>query len=144
MRRPFINPDSLENFYAFSEPMGFRFEINNNRYRNQPLSTVEKFVLKVDGKVIDPCLITFCLNGKKFAVWDLPKLEYEYWALQTPAVIEVDQIGGLSEGQHEIDVDLQMHVGYICSPFYITDVENQVHMYPANQFGETRTLWLQK
>ncbi len=46
--RPIIDPDSLFNLYANGYAVGFKFKIHQNRYRNVPLSCIEKIVLKVD------------------------------------------------------------------------------------------------
>lgn len=95
MARKILKPDSLENFYAWGEAMGFRFQMYQNRYRNVPLSCIEKFDLKIDGTKIDNLYVHFCINGKKFQPKEMRDMYNEYWAMQEAATIEVDQIGGL-------------------------------------------------
>lgn len=141
MSRPVINPHSLKNFYANGKAVGFSFSINNNRYRNKPVSVLEKFVLTVDGEEIDPVLIHFCLKNKKFMVSELKDQYCEYWGMMTPAIIEVDQLGGLSDGKHTIKVKLLSRDGYMEMPLCCTD-NDQPHMYPAADIGEEATLWL--
>ena len=140
-KRPVIEPESLKNFYANGKAVGYSFKVNQNRYRNKPVSCLEKFVLKVDGEVVDPVMIHFCLNEKKFMISELPDLYCEYWGMRTPAVIEVDQLGGLSYGQHEISLELLSRDAYMELPLCCTD-DSQPHMYPSADIGETATVWL--
>ena len=140
--RPIIEPESLKNFYANCEAMGFQFVIHQNRYRNVPLSCIEKIVLKVDGKEIPQHMIHFCIGYKKLLPHEVADDYTDYWAFQTPVTIEVDQIGGLAYGQHEINLLMLAKSAYISSPFYVTDVENQPHTYPTGNIGATDTLWV--
>lgn len=142
--RDVIDRFSLSNFYAWDEAMGFSFKVYYNRYRNVPLSCIEKLELAVDGKPIDPLYIHFCVNGKKFRPGELMDMYNEYWAMQEAAAIEVDQMGGLSGGEHEIKLYILGRVPYISVPFYVTDPETQPHTYRVSDFGETAVLSLQK
>ncbi len=144
MARPIFKQGSLENFYAWGEPMGFRFQIFQNRYRNVPLSCIEKFELSVDGRKLDNLYVHFCLNGKKFQPKELRDMYNEYWAMQDAATIEVDQMGGLTEGEHEIEVYMTGRSAYIPCPFYVTDPENQPHTYRTSNIGGTDRLLLMK
>ena len=143
MSRPVIEPYSLENFYANGKTVGFRFVINQNRYRNKPVSVIEKFVLKIDQEVIDPLLIHFCIRNKKFMISELKDQYCEYWGMKTPAVIEVDLLGGLSDGEHEIDLEILSRDAYMEMPLCCTD-DSEPHMYPAVDIGEKRKVWLMK
>ena len=141
-QRPIIAPESLFNFYAHGYPMGFRFAVHQNRYRNVPLSCIEKIVLKVDGKEIPSNMIHFCLGYKKYLPQEVADAYTDYWAFQDPAIIEVDQIGGLEYGEHEIELFMLAKSAYIGSPFYVTDVVNQPHTYPTSNIGATAKMWV--
>lgn len=142
--RDIIDRYSLQNFYAWNEAMGFSFKVHYNRYRNVPLSCIEKLEVYVDGEKIDPLYVHFCINGKKIQPHELPDMYNEYWAMQDAAVIEVDQMGGLCEGDHEIRLYILGRVPYISVPFYVTDPKTQPHTYRVSDFGETAMLSLQK
>ncbi len=142
MKRPLFQPDSLQNIYANGKAVGYKFTIYHNNYRNRALSCFEKFVLKVDGKRVDDCMIHFCVNGKKLLPTELPMLMCEYWGIRTPATIEVDQLGGLEYGQHEIDLVMMTKSGYIEAPLCVVDAENEPHMYFTSNAGGKETLWL--
>ena len=142
--REVIDKNSLQNFYVWGEAMGFTFKMYYNRYRNVPLSCIEKFEVYVDGEQMDPLLVHLCINGKKFLPSDLPDMYNEYWAMQVPATVEVDKMGGLAAGEHEIRVYMLARAPYISVPFYVTDPETQPHTYRTSDFGGSGTLSLQK
>lgn len=141
-QRPVIAPESLFNFYANGYPMGYRFKIYLGGYRNKPLSCIEKIVLKVDGEVVPSNMIHFCLGFKKYLPHEVSEATTDYWAVQDPAYIEVDQIGGLEYGEHEIELYMLAKSAYIGSPFYVTDVENQPHTYATSNIGGSAKMWV--
>ncbi len=124
--------------------MGFRFSMHQNRYRNVPLSCIEKLEVFVDGEKLDNLYVHFCLNGKKFQPKEIRDMYNEYWAMQDEAVIEVDQMGGLSEGEHEVEVYMVGRSAYIPAPFYVTDPDNQPHTYRTSNIGGKAVLRLMK
>lgn len=144
MPRPFMKPDSLCNLYANGRAVGYKFMIHNNRYRNVPVSCIEKLTIKVDGKPVDPLYVHFCINGKKLQPSELRDMYNEYWGMMNPAVIEIDQLDGLLSGPHEIEVKLLSRSGYIEAPLCVVDNEREPHMYPTQDSGGAATLWLQK
>lgn len=142
MNRKFIDSDSLHNFYANGRAMGYRFQVNNNRYRNIPVSCLENLRVFADGMEVDPVYIHFCVNGKKFQPSEMRDMYNEYWGMRTPAFIEVDQFDGLAYGQHEIEVKLLARHGYIEAPLCVIDNAAEPHMYPTANIGAKETLWL--
>lgn len=144
MIRPFIDDASLENFYAWGEPMGFSFRIYNNRYRNIPVSCFEKLKITVDGEEMPDIMVHFCVNGKKFLATEIKDMYNEYWAMQDPATIEVDKIGGLGEGVHEVKVYMLGRSAYIPVPFYVTEPDTQPHTYRVGDIGTTASIPLMK
>ncbi|MBR2782500.1 MAG: hypothetical protein IKE00_04100 [Oscillospiraceae bacterium] len=140
--RPIIEPESLYNLYANGNKVGFKFQVHQNRYRNVPLSCIEKITLKVDGKEIPSNMIHFCLGYKKLLPHEVADDYTDYWAFQDTVTIEVDQLGGLEYGEHEIDLYMLGKSAYISRPFYVTDVVNQPHTYPTGNIGEKATLWV--
>lgn len=140
--RPIIEPESLFNIYANGHVVGYKFLINQNRYRNVPLSCIEKIVLTVDGEKVEPKYIHFCLGHKKLLPHEVSDAYTDYWAFQDQVTIEVDKLGGLSDGEHEINLYMLGKSAYISAPFYVTDVENQPHTYTTSNIGEIASLWL--
>lgn len=111
-----IQNNSLKNYYVNGKKSGFEFDIRLAYYRGQYLSCIDKFEVAIDGEKIDSKDITFCLNGKEFSVFQLPYLVSEFWTIITPAKIRVRKPGGLSLGEHEIELTLILRSPYMPLP----------------------------
>ncbi|MCL7749756.1 C-glycoside deglycosidase beta subunit domain-containing protein [Halalkalibacter alkaliphilus] len=108
--------ESLKNTYVNGKKLGFEFQIRLSNYRGHFLSCIEEFGVNVDGQAVNPNHLTFCLNEKEFTVNQLPSLVSEFWNLTEPATIKVYSPGGLSNGEHEIDVILKLRIPYMAVP----------------------------
>ncbi|MEH7490669.1 C-glycoside deglycosidase beta subunit domain-containing protein [Neobacillus niacini] len=119
MRLPFVDvvcDDSLVNTYVNGKKLGYEFQIRLSNYRGHFLSCIEEFVVTVDGNEVNSDDITFCLNEKEFTLRQLPSLISEFWNLIEPATIKVFAPGGLTEGEHYIDVKLMLRIPYMAVP----------------------------
>jgi hypothetical protein len=119
MKLPFVDvvcDDSLKNTYVNGKKLGYEFQIRLSNYRGHYLSCIEEFAVTVDGQEVHPDYLTFTLNGKEFTVRQLPSLVSEFWNLIEPATITVYQPGGLSEGEHQIDMKLMLRIPYMAVP----------------------------
>lgn len=108
--------DSLKNTYVNEKKMGYEFQIRLSNYRGHFLSCIEEFGVMVDGKEVSSDNITFCLNDKEFTVNQLSSLVSEFWNLIEPATIKVYSPGGLTKGEHQIDVTLILRIPYMAVP----------------------------
>ena len=119
MRLPLVDTicdDSLKNTYVNGKKLGYEFQIRLSNYRGHYLSCIDEFGVTVDGLEIASKNLAFCLNEKEFTVSQLPSLISEFWNLNDPATIKVFAPGGLSEGEHRIDVKLFLRVPYMPAP----------------------------
>lgn len=91
---------------------GYEFQIKYPSYRGCFLSCIEELKFKLDGKELDDTMVYFCLNGKEFTIAELADLFREYWYVRTPATIRVTQFGGISKGEHELNVYMRHRVPY--------------------------------
>lgn len=109
-----IYPDSLRNVKAPNgKTVGFSFDLKLRYYRGHFLSCTEEFVLKVDGKTIDPDLISLGINGKELPVPLLPEFISEFWQVTHPAKISVQLLGGLEPDEHELDLRFMLRSPYM-------------------------------
>lgn len=113
--------NSLQNIYVNGKKRGFGFDIRLSYYRGHFLSDVDLFEVYVDGEKMNDHDVTFGINGKEFAVSQLGELYSEFWPLLEPAHIRVNRAGGLSAGEHKIDVKLMLRVPYLPLPGGKTD-----------------------
>jgi hypothetical protein len=127
-----ICDDSLKNEYVNGKIQGYSFDVRLSYYRGHFLSDIDVLEVETDGKKVDPENITFCLNGKELSVWEVKEAYTEFWSLLTPAVIKVNQPGGLEKGKHEIKFTLMLRVPYLPLPGGDND-----HSYmPLDSCGE--------
>lgn len=131
-----ICDDSLESIVVNDKKVGYAFDIRLSYYRGAFLSCIDAFELEVDGEIVDPQDITFGINGKTIAISQLSNCVSEFWQLIQPARIEVIKEGGLTEGEHDINLKLILRVPYL--PIPIGDGE---HMYmPLDSCGQKKLI----
>ncbi|MDH4460538.1 MAG: DUF6379 domain-containing protein [Flectobacillus sp.] len=107
-----LRQESFKNLYLNDNKVGFNLGIRLNYYRGQHLSTIERLDVKVDGELIAQDLILFCINDKKFTIPQLKDLFAEFWAFRKTANLEIYN-GGLSEGEHDIELILELRIPYM-------------------------------
>lgn len=107
-----LRQESFKNLYLNDNKVGFNLGIRLNYYRGQHLSTIERLEVKVDGELIPQDLILFCINDKKFTIPQLKDLFAEFWAFRKTANLEIYN-GGLSEGEHDIELILELRIPYM-------------------------------
>jgi hypothetical protein len=108
-----IVDDSFKNYYVNNEKMGYQFDIRLSYYRGHFLTVIDEFAVKVDGLKVQNERIKFCINGKEFSPVEFDKCYTEFWQVIEPATIRVCYPGGLSEGEHKIDVTLMFRSPYM-------------------------------
>lgn len=113
--------DSLRHTYVNGKKNGYAFDIRLSYYRGHYLSDIDEFEVTVDGETVPSYEVTFSINEKEFPVSQLSELYTEFWTLLEPAVIRVHHPGGLSAGEHQIDVKLFLRVPYLPLPGGKTD-----------------------
>lgn len=94
-----IEDKSIETIIYNGIEAGFQFRICFAAYRGQHLSTIESLKVWLDGALVEPGALRFCINGKEFLVGQLKELSQEYWFIRDRAVIKVLDGKGLKEGQ---------------------------------------------
>jgi hypothetical protein len=102
----FLIKKSLKNRFIEGACTGYSLKIGSLSYRGVWVSTIENIILKVDGEIIPSRDIVFCVNNKKFLISQLPELFAEYWYALDPAELIIYKIGGLSKGEHEVEVTI--------------------------------------
>ncbi|WP_130838548.1 C-glycoside deglycosidase beta subunit domain-containing protein [Lachnoclostridium sp. Marseille-P6806] len=116
MRINFVDvvvPDSLHSDYVSGKKVGYQFKIRLSYYRGHFLSVIDRFAVAVDGEEVPSEHIKFCINGKAFSPVEFDKCYSEFWQVIEPATVRIFQPGGLSEGEHRIDVTLDFHSPYM-------------------------------
>ena len=108
-----ICDSSLKNLYTSGEKIGCFFDVRLGYYRGHWLSCIDRLEVKIDGEAVDSEKIRFGINGKEFSICQLRLCNSEFWHLLDPARITVLRKGGLSNGEHHIELVLFLRVPYL-------------------------------
>jgi hypothetical protein len=107
---------TLKNVYYSGRKTGFSFDIRLGYYRGHYLSDIDEISVKVDGEEFSQDDITFSLNGREYGMAELGELYSVFWNLTTPATISIHRMGGLSAGEHRVELEMWMRVPYLPLP----------------------------
>ena len=123
-----LRPGTLKNYYVNGKVCGYQFDVRLGYYRGHYLSVIDELAVTVDGERAEDMDVTFCLNGKEFAPAELKYQFSEFWPVLTPATIKIHKPGGLTAGDHTVDLTLMLH-----SPYMPLPGATQPHQYtPIN------------
>ena len=122
--RYLICEETARNVTEGGKTTGFQFGARIAYYRGLGLSMVENIGVSVDGEAVPPENIRFTVTGGTFT---LAQMETEYdarWEFGEVATVTVLRPGGLSAGEHKIELTEQMRIAYL--PFPLTGRDAKV------------------
>ncbi|EOQ40079.1 DUF6379 domain-containing protein [Butyricicoccus pullicaecorum] len=108
-----IKKASFQDMYINGQKNGFEFDVQLAYYRGHYLSDIDLLEVYVDGEKMPQEAVTFELNGKEMPVYKLTYAVTEFWSQVEPAKIRVIKKGGLTAGEHEIELKLMLRVPYM-------------------------------
>jgi hypothetical protein len=111
-----IGEGTVRNVTEGGQVTGFAFDTRITYYRGLGVSMVEPFEVILDGKAIPAEDLRFTLHGKTWTFADLANEFEERWELTETAVVTVLLPGGLTPGEHELDVTEVLRVSYLPFP----------------------------
>ena len=111
-----LRDGTLANYHVNGKACGYRFDVRLRGYRGHYLSTIDELEITTNGVKVAEQNITFCLNGKEFAVSELKHQVAEFWRIIEPATIMVHCPGGLPPGEYDIDLKLMLRCPYLPQP----------------------------
>jgi hypothetical protein len=92
---------------------GFTFDLRMPWYRSLPLSSLEGLEVSLDGEAVPSEQLVLSLQGKTYALADLPPLHDEWWYVVDPVEVRAPRPGGVQAGAHELDVTIALRIPYI-------------------------------
>lgn len=108
-----IVPDSLERLTVADGTEGFALLARLPYYRGLGLSMVEDIAVTIDGEKVPRKNVRFSVRGR---TWTLDEMEAEHgdrWNFGEKARILVGKRGGLSAGEHDVEVAVRMRISYL-------------------------------
>jgi Domain of unknown function (DUF6379) len=94
-------------------PDGVRIDVRLPWYRSLPLSTVEVAEVTVDGRRVDPSSMTFELEGRRFALDQLPDQVSTVWYVLDSAYLVLRGVSIKTGTEAQVGVTLAVYPPYI-------------------------------
>ena len=113
-----ICEDTVANVAENGAAIGFSFGARLPYYRGLGLSMVEDVAVTLDGEAIPREAMRLTLRGR---TWTLDEMENEHgdrWNFGEVATVTVLKDGGLSAGEHRLELAERMRISYL--PFVPT------------------------
>lgn len=112
-----IVPEEARNLSdSHGKTIGFQFGARLPYYRGLGLSMIEEIVVTVDSETILPERLALTLHGNTYTVTQLETEYTDRWEMGEVAFITVLKDGGLSKGEHRLDLMLNLRVSYMPFP----------------------------
>lgn len=108
-----IKLESVRNLYINGNKSGFEFNVQLGYYRGHYLSDIDLLEVYIDGEKMPDEAVSFTINGKELAVYQLKEAYTEFWSQVSLAKITVLKKGGLDIGEHKLKLDLMLRVPYM-------------------------------
>jgi hypothetical protein len=95
---------------------GFQFGARLPYYRGVSLSMVEEIEVTLDGETLPQNVVDITVHGNTY---DLAQRENEIddrWEMGEVATLSVNKMGGLPQGEHKIELKINLRIGYMPFP----------------------------
>ncbi len=96
--------------------IGFQFGARLPYYRGLGLSMVEEIKVTVDGEPIPPENVSLTVHGHRYTLSEMETEYAERWEMGEVARIAIQKAGGLSTGEHTLDLLLNLRISYMPFP----------------------------
>jgi hypothetical protein len=103
-------------------PRGAEIDIRLPWYRSLPVSVVEVGSLKVDDHEVAANDIRFEVNGKSFALAELPTHAGEFWFVLDSAVLRLPETRVQPGTDHDVELQLNLYPPYVPHLKWVTKV----------------------
>lgn len=113
LERPIIQQRGFRNLRDGYKITGFQVPIRLNYYRGVWMSQVRPISVTVDGVKYEGEQVTWNVAGKTIAQKDLAKSTNTHWSSLDAAQLQIQKVGGLQPGIHEIEVFNQFSASYL-------------------------------
>ena len=108
-------------------PRGAEIDIRLPWYRSLPVSVVEVGSLKLDDHEIAATDIRFEVNGKSFALAELPAHTGEFWFVLDSAVLRLPEARLQPGTDHDVELQLNVYPPYVPHLKWVTKVRKTLH-----------------
>lgn len=118
-----IVEDQFKNVEKDGKVVGFQVGIRLPYYRGVVLSLVGETIITVDGEEYTPGQMTLTMGDKSYPMTELAKESVDKWEFGDVGMVTVAKEGGLSAGEHKIDLSQHMKISYVPGGFKGADTK---------------------
>ena len=111
-----IVEDDVQNVVENGKITGFQFGARLPYYRGLGLSMVEEIRIKIDGEEIPQSKIKLTVHGNTYSFAQLETEPEDRWEMGEVAYITIPKEGGLTKGDHKINLMLNLRISYMPFP----------------------------
>lgn len=118
-----ICEDGLQNVTENGAVTGFQFGARLPYYRGLGLSMVEDIAINIDGEAVPREQILFSVRGRTWTLEEMENEIEERWEMGEVATLIVQCDGGLSSGEHKVELMEQLRISYLPFPSITRDAK---------------------
>lgn len=111
-----IVADNVENVEKDGQTKGFRFGARLPYYRGVSLSMVEEIEVSLDGEVLPQHKVDITVHGNTYDLQQRENETDDRWEMGEVATLTVHKDGGLSTGDHDLGLKINIRIGYLPFP----------------------------
>jgi Domain of unknown function (DUF6379) len=111
-----IVEDDVQNVVENGKITGFQFGARLPYYRGLGLSMVEEIGVKIDAEEIPQSKIKFTVHGNIYSLAQMETEPEDRWEMGEVAYITIPKEGGLTKGEHKINLMLNLRISYMPFP----------------------------
>src|SRR5215208_4125441 len=118
-----IVAEAFRNVEDAGKVTGFQIGVRLPYYRGVVLTLVGETVLSIDGEKMDASQMTVTLNGRTYPLRQLENESTNKWEFGEVGIITVSKPGGLTAGEHKMELRQHMKISYVPGGFWGGDVK---------------------
>jgi hypothetical protein len=108
-----ICEEGFENVVENGVATGFRLQLRLANYKGYILSQIEDIRIAVDGEWVSREHIAFTLEGRTYTLDEMESAIDDRWEISQTATVFCAKPGGLSLGEHELEVEEVLRPTYM-------------------------------
>jgi hypothetical protein len=111
---------------ATGRTSGFSFRLRNQFFHgSHPLGWIRQLRVSVDDAEVSASAVGLRIRGQVFPSAQVPDIADVWWQPREIVAVEVDQIGGLVPGDHDVVCGIEL------STFFFTPAIDRAGLYPT-------------
>ena len=115
--------ETFKNVEEDGKVTGFQIGVRLPYYRGVVLSLVGETVLSIDGETMEAGKMSVTLNGKTYPLGQLENEPVNKWEFGEVGIITVSKPGGLTAGEHKVELRQHMKISYVPGGFWGGDAK---------------------